>query len=213
MKMAHILRFLFFALVVRPLSYVVLGLNIRHRERLPHKGPAIVVANHNSHLDALVLMSLLPLKSLPMLRPAAAGEYFLRNRLLAWFSREIIGIVPVDRKQKTGNPLAACFEVLRGDQILFLFPEGSRGEPETMQQFKQGIGVIARKFPDVPITPVFLHGLGKTLPKGERALIPHFCDVFVGNPLYYRDNQQDFLETINRSLKDLADEGNFPTWQ
>ncbi|MES9905116.1 MAG: lysophospholipid acyltransferase family protein [Sedimenticola sp.] len=211
--MRYILRLLFFILVVRPLIYVILGLNIRHSERLPKKGPAIIIANHNSHLDALVLMSLLPLQVLPSLRPAAAGDYFLRNRWLAWFAKEIIGIVPVSRNYKGGNPLAGCFEVLRTDQILILFPEGSRGEPEILQQLKQGVGVIARKFPDVPIIPVFLHGLGKTLPKGEMVLIPHFCDVFVGERILHTDNKQNLMETIDHSLKALASKGTFPTWK
>ena len=211
--MSRVLRFLFFSLIVRPLSYVILGLNVRHAERLPKNGPAIIIANHNSHLDTLVLMSLLPLSVLPKLRPAAAGDYFLRNRWLAWFAKEIIGIVPVIRAQKGGNPLAGCFEALRANDILILFPEGSRGEPERMQRLKKGISVIARKFPNVPITPVFLYGLGKALPKGEVILIPHFCDVFVGKPIVQTKSNQDFIESINDSLTELAKEGNFPAWE
>lgn len=165
--MSALLRFFFFALVVRPLVYVILGLNVRRREQLPQEGPAIIVANHNSHLDTLVLMSLMPLATLGKLHPVAAADYFLRNRLLAWFATEIIGIIPIARRAAGSNPLSACFQALNDDCILVLFPEGSRGSAEsTMSEFKKGIRVIARKFAEVPVFPVFLHGLGKVLPKG-----------------------------------------------
>ena len=85
-----VLRRLFYCLVLWPVALLVLGLNLRHRERLPVKGPAIVAANHNSHLDTLVLLSLFPLSVIDRIRPVAAAEYFLRNRALAWFSTRIL---------------------------------------------------------------------------------------------------------------------------
>ena len=209
-----LLRLGFFALLVRPLVYVILGLNVRHWERLPDDGPAVIVANHNSHLDTLVLMSLLPIRKIGKLRPVAAADYFLRNAVLAWFATRVLGIIPVPRKGATSNPLAGCFEALRQGQILILFPEGSRGPPEqSMASFKQGVRVIARKFPDVPVYPVFLHGLGKALPKGEALLVPFFCDVCVGTPVTYAAERESFMEVVRDRINALAAEGDFPAWE
>lgn len=86
--MERVLKILFFALIVKPLTFVILGLNIRSREKLPKKGPAIIAANHNSHLDTMVLMSLYPLSQIHQIRPVAAADYFLSGKFRSWFSQK-----------------------------------------------------------------------------------------------------------------------------
>jgi len=213
--MSAVLQKLFFALVIRPVLLVVTGVNVRHAERLPQGGPALLVANHNSHLDTVVLMSLFPLRLLPCVRPAAAADYFLKSGPLAWFSQSLIGIIPVTRGGRTAaqDPLAGVSAALREGSIVIFFPEGTRGEPEQFKEIRSGIFHLARRHPDVPIVPVFLHGLGKALPKGAFVPVPFFCDVFVGEPLERPAEKEPFLACLKARLEALRAEGTFPAWE
>ena len=208
------LRLLLLLLIARPLARILTGADVEGRERLPTRGPAIVVANHNSHLDTMVLMSLFPLSLLPKLHPVAAMDYFLTSRLFSWFTLKVVGILPIKRTISRGddNPLAPCNQALAGGQVLIVFPEGSRGEPEQMQSFKGGIARLAESNPTVPVIPVFLHGLGKALPKGETILVPFFCDVFVGEPLPWTGDRRSYMRQLDERMRQLAAEGNFPAW-
>jgi 1-acyl-sn-glycerol-3-phosphate acyltransferase len=213
--MASLLRFLFYAVFIRAIVLIVLGLHVRHRERLPRSGPAIIVANHNSHLDTMVLMSLFPLRLLPKLHPVAAMDYFLTSGLFSWFNLNVVGILPIKRTVARGddNPLAPCNKALAEGQMLIVFPEGSRGEPEQLQSFKGGIARLAESNPAVPVIPVFLHGLGKALPKGEALLVPFFCEIFVGEPLLWTGERRAYMRQLDERMKQLAEEGNFPAWE
>ena len=214
--MNQILRIAFFAFIVRPLMMIVLGTNVRRSELLPTSGPAIIVANHNSHLDVFALMNVLGLKRLQIVRPVAAADYFMTRRLRRWFATRIVGIIPIDRRkmrrEKGKHPLDPISEVLEANGIVLLFPEGTRGEPEKMDEFQSGVAHIARRHPDIPITPVFMHGLGKALPKGEALLVPFFCDMFVGKPLDSQLKKRELMNQLSSSMDELATELPMEAW-
>jgi len=90
---------------VRPVL-AVLGVRYRRRNLVP-RGPCLVVANHNSHLDASVLLTLFPLRRVPRVHPVAAADYFGKNLVLRALSMFLMNAITIERKATIGvDPLA-----------------------------------------------------------------------------------------------------------
>jgi 1-acyl-sn-glycerol-3-phosphate acyltransferase len=197
--MNRILKVLFFGFIIKPIILIILGLNIRNRGKLPKRGPAVIAANHNSHLDAMVLMSLYPLSIIHRIRPVAAEDYFTKNKLLAWFSINVIGIIPLSRKfnKDLDRLFKGCRDALDAGDILIIFPEGSRGQPEEIGSLKRGLFYLLQNQPETEVTPVVMHGLGHALPKGEALLVPFNCDVIIGDGLTTGTDSNIFTKELS----------------
>ncbi|MFV0450022.1 MAG: lysophospholipid acyltransferase family protein [Vibrio sp.] len=205
--MAKILKLLFILLLVKPLVFIGLGLNVLQRQNLPPRGPVIIAANHNSHLDTLVLLSLFPIHMIHKVRPVAAADYFLANRFIAWLSLNVVGIIPLNRSPSVAqrNTLFNdCVTALNNEEILIIFPEGSRGEPETMSDLKKGIYHLIKNHPKTSVLPVVMRGLGRSLPKGTARFVPFNCDVVIGEPLSGFNDPQQFIEVMQQHYQELA---------
>ncbi|MFT6103284.1 MAG: 1-acyl-sn-glycerol-3-phosphate acyltransferase [Candidatus Endobugula sp.] len=202
---SRILKIIFFGLIVRPIVLLVLGLNIRNREKLPLQGPAVIAPNHNSHLDTMVLLSLYPLSIIHKVRPVAAADYFMSNPVLAWFSLNVIGIIPLDRSggAKRDDLFEGCNQAFDNGDILIVFPEGSRGEPEQVKAPKKGIYYLLKERNDIPVTPILMHGLGRALPRGEALLVPFNCDVIIGNQIKADGTSKEMLGALSTVYEDL----------
>jgi 1-acyl-sn-glycerol-3-phosphate acyltransferase len=201
-----LIRFLFWMILVKPLVFIGLGLNIINKKALSLSGPCILAPNHNSHLDTIVLMSLYPFHLLSKVRPVAAADYFLKNKFYAWFSLKIIGIVPLDRSGQAAKEdlFDACEKALRNNDILILFPEGSRGDPEKMTKLKKGIYHLAKKCEGSIIQPIFMKGLGRSLPKGEGLLVPFNCDIVIGEGISASGSADELIEKLNEEYSKLS---------
>ena len=189
--------------LLRPLLRLALRLKVVGADRLTRRGPAIVVANHNSHLDTAILMAAFPTSSIDRVRPVAAADYFLRNRLLAWFTTRIVGILPLDRHhQSDADPLQGAARALEAGTTLVMFPEGTRGEPGVFGDLKSGVARLARRHPAVPVVPVWLDGCDRAMPRGARVPRPAPCTARVGRPLFIRpeESSADFLVRLRAAM-------------
>lgn len=177
--------YVFHLTFVRPVVFFVLGTRYRRRNLVPD-GPCIVVANHNSHLDAALLMTLFPFSRLKHVHPVAAADYFGQNALRRTMAMALMNAIPIERRPKGGeDPLQPMVDALsRGDSLIF-FPEGSRGEAGVVAKFRPGIGKLVRSFPGLLVVPVFMTGPERIWPRGETVPVPTGIDVQVGRPRSY----------------------------
>jgi 1-acyl-sn-glycerol-3-phosphate acyltransferase len=200
------LRLFVIMFVLQPLARIFTGVDVLGREKLPLKGPAIIAANHNSHVDTLLLLTIFPPRSLSRLRPAAAADYFLRGPVISWFSRNILGIVPVERdKAGSGEDvLAPARQALLDGDIILIFPEGTRGDSsDELARLKSGVARLAEGCPQAPVIPIWLEGAGRVLPKGALVPVPMNCTVVVGDPLVWTGERRNFMDRLRDQLLEL----------
>jgi 1-acyl-sn-glycerol-3-phosphate acyltransferase len=192
-------------LAVRPLARLLFGLDTIGAEKLPKDGPAIVAANHNSHVDTLILLCLFPSHLLAKLRPVAAADHFDKGGFGSWFSRNVIGIIPIKRggASRHEDVLAGAREALGRGEILVVFPEGSRGEPEEMARFKTGVARLVEFCPQATVTPVYLQGAGRSLPKDAKLLVPFNCTAVIGDPLSWSGSHHGFIDELRARIEAL----------
>lgn len=188
----------FFALLVRPFLKIVVGVRLAGAENLPAGDPFLLVANHDSHLDTPLLLSLFPGRRLARIHPVGAADYWFRSRGMAFVARTFFNVLPIERtanREPGADPLAPLEAALRRGESLVVFPEGTRGEPEKLERFKSGAARLAHAVPEAVIVPVHLKNAGRSLPRGTGLFVPFICDVTVGPPV---ERGADFKATQAR---------------
>ena len=190
---------------VRPVL-AILGVRYRRRNLVP-RGPCLVVANHNSHLDASVLLTLFPLRRVPRVHPVAAADYFGKNLLLRTLSMFLMNAITIERKATPGiDPLASVKAAIKAGESLIFFPEGSRGKAGVVAPFRQGVGRIVRELPGLQVVPVFLSGPERIWARGQVVPVPLSIDANVGKPRSYPHTMDasEIAERVQRDVLALA---------
>lgn len=135
------------------------------------EGPCVFVANHQSHLDTVLVHAVLPEKVRSKLYFGAAQDrWFVKGKkklvLKPWYQSLALGNFPILRGGGV-RALAHARWLLDRRQHVFLFPEGTRATSTELGEFKHGAAILALEA-GVPVVPIYIAGLQKIRPKGSR---------------------------------------------
>lgn len=198
------------ASIIAACARALAGPSVRWVNIRPATRQRVYFANHTSHLDFVVLWSVLPRKLRSMTRPVAAKDYWssgLRKRIAV----NAFHAVLVERGGKTAegeraaaarNTLEMLLEALGTENSLIVFPEGTRGNGLEVGPFKSGIYHLWSRRPDVQLVPVYLSNLNRILPKGEFLPVPVISRVTFGAPLKLDESEtkESFLRKAHAAV-------------
>jgi 1-acyl-sn-glycerol-3-phosphate acyltransferase len=186
-------------------------LRIEHPENLPRAPSFVMVANHASHYDALVLGAALPLAWRDYVFPIAAGDVFFERRGLATLVTTLINALPVWRRRPGKQEVTTLRDRLQAGQCIYiLFPEGARTRDGAMLPFKPGVGMMVAGT-TVPVVPCYLGGTFEVFPANR--VLPRLMPITlrIGKPLVFAETPDTAegwrviakdIEAAVRTLKD-----------
>lgn len=173
------------------MAHTIYRIRVENRRNIPMQGPALLIPNHVSWADAVIVQSTLQrFIRFMMFRP------FYEFRPTHWFFREahVIPVAKGDPPEKTEASLQQAADELAAGHLVLIFAEGKLTRTGDLSPFRQGYRRILDKLPQdaqVPIVPVGLSGLwgsvfshegGKFLWKWPKQ-IPYRVTVRYGKPL------------------------------
>jgi 1-acyl-sn-glycerol-3-phosphate acyltransferase len=177
-------------------------------------GPALILANHASHLDTAVLLSTLPTKRRRRTAVAVAGGYFFDSRLRTGASAITFNAFPIE--QSDGALSRTPAELLAKGWSVVIFPEGTRSRDGFVGPFQIGAAEIAVKS-QVPVIPVGILGTYAAMPRGSNWPVPGRPRVSVryGSPIRSRPDElpEDLTQRIFDAVKQLLAEDAASWWE
>lgn len=181
---------------------------VRAPLRLPREGPAILVCNHISGLDPVLIQSVFPRMIVWMM----AREYY-DIRQMKWFF-DLIGNIPVDRSGRDLAATRAALRALDDGRILGIFPEGRIAPTRELLPFQTGVAMIAIKM-KVPVYPAYLDGTQRGMPMLRAFLTPNEATLTGGPPVEFdrSSTSRDALEAATDRIQGAVETLRMKAWR
>ena len=175
-------------------------LRVLSAERLRAAGSSVVVANHASMADILVLFAGLPVQIRFMAKRSVFHVPFLGWGIAA------AGFVPVDRgDSRRGNEaMDAALERLRGGRSIVVFPEETRSPDGSLLPFKKGAARLAIRA-GLPLVPVAITGSSHVLRRGSLRSHPGTVVLAVGEPIPTRGREAADRAELTRLAREAIE--------
>ncbi|NCN71177.1 MAG: 1-acyl-sn-glycerol-3-phosphate acyltransferase [Rhodoferax sp.] len=174
----------------------------------PKAEQRIYFANHQSHVDLVMIWAALPKELRHSTRAVAARDYWTKSPFKKWLTSAVFNVIYVSRTREADeDPLEPLIDALHAGDSLILFPEGTRGHADEPQPFKAGLYNLALKFPHIELIPAWIANVQRVMPKGEVVPVPVLCSVTFGAPMLLQDGEDIhvFLQRARSAVLALRD--------
>ncbi len=165
--------------IIKLVSFVVLkvipGFTVYGAKNIPGKGPFILVSNHASYLDPLLIAASVN-RSLHFI----TRETLLRAGVIGWVL-SYANTIQVRRHERGPGALKRALGILKKGGVVAIFPEGTRSKTGKVKKAKAGVGFIIAKA-NVPVVPVYISGSFQAQPRGINTLKRMPVTVKIGRP-------------------------------
>lgn len=178
-------------------------LYVRNPPRLPRTGPAIIVCNHTSGLDPLLIQSC----CLRLIVWMMAKEYYDIPRLNTVF--KTIGAIPVSRNGRDMHAMRLALRALEDGHVLGVFPEGKIEKVRGLLPFQTGVALLAIKS-GVRVIPAYLEGTQRGLEMRDAFIHPQRARIAFGPDVIFdrssteRPALEAATEKMSAAVQNLA---------
>lgn len=147
-------------------------LEVHGLENLPLHGPALVVSNHDSWLDPLVILEGMMWRERQL--RFLAKRTLWKSRILAWIL-DGAAQIPIRRGESDAAAMESAVDALERGEMIGIFPEGTLSRGQILRA-RRGVARLAQVCPDVPVVLVAVEGGTdlKRFPKRPRVIIEFF---------------------------------------
>jgi 1-acyl-sn-glycerol-3-phosphate acyltransferase len=163
-------------LLAKPLFSLWFRFRARGVERVPADGGVLLLINHQSFLDPMLV-------GLPLPRAVSylARDSLFRVPFVGWWLSNT-HVIPINRESAGTASIRLAVDRLREGAIVGIFPEGTRSFDGKLGELKPGFLALVRRA-KVPVVPVGVVGGAHAMPRGAWFVRPRLCCVVFGEPI------------------------------
>jgi 1-acyl-sn-glycerol-3-phosphate acyltransferase len=163
--------------IARVGTTVLFDLRTHGIEHVPKTGGVLLVSNHASYLDPVLV-------AVRLKRPVSflARASLFRNPVFAWLITSLHAF-PIEQGKGDRGAINETIERLKQGHALNLYPEGTRTEDGKLQKIQAGVALVARKA-GVPIVPAYIMGSFDAWPVHRKIPRPAKIRVLYGPPMH-----------------------------
>ncbi|HEX5243352.1 MAG TPA: lysophospholipid acyltransferase family protein [Tepidisphaeraceae bacterium] len=187
--------------LARIVCTILFDLRVYGDRHIPRKGGVLLISNHQSYLDPVLL-------AVGIDRPLSymAKSQLFKHRTFAWLIRSL-NAFPVEQGAGDVGAVKETISRLQDGHVLNIYPEGSRSEDGEMLPLEKGAGLVVRRA-KVPVVPAVIDGSHRAWPKGKKMFRPAKIRVMFGPAMDLsglgRDEIMQKMEsTLHQMLADL----------